>query len=170
MRNRKKGIIFWVLLSSTFAFGQSAPSLRELIDEAITKDLNYQQQSLDMRYTDLEQKKLKDVFLPKVELSGKFGYSHNELNFTFPEVALPPIPRIFPGLKIEEHKNTLNIEGFMGAAKLQTSVVLYSGGKVGYLKKALEEKKYSQEELLEGYKNELISNIAKIYDQFALVH
>ena len=49
-------------------------------------------------------------------------------------------------------------------------MVLYSGGKVGHLKKALNEKKLSQQELLSSSKNEVITSIAKIYDQFALVH
>lgn len=170
MRNRKKRILHSVLLVSSLAFGQSSPSLKELIEGAIERDLQYQQQNIDIKYTNLDQKKLKDTFLPKVELSGKFGYNHNELNFTFPEIALPAIPRMFPGFRVEEHRNTLNLSGFMGVAKLQTSVVLYSGGKVGYLKKALEEKEISQKELQKGNKNEVISSITKVYDQFALIH
>lgn len=170
MINRRKTSLFFILLYSSWVWGQTAPNLQELIEGAMQRDVAYQQQNIEIKYTDLDNKKLKDVFLPKVELSGKFGYSYNAMNFTFPELGIPPIPKVFPGLKIPERDNTVNLSGFTGAGKLQASVVLYSGGKVGYLKKALEEKKISQEELLEGNKNEVISTITKVYDQFALIH
>lgn len=171
MKNKKKQVLLYVLsLFSPLAFGQEAPTFRELIGGAMERDGLYQQQGLEVRQTELDQKRLKDTFLPKVELTGKFGYSHYSLNFIVPEIAFPGIPRLIPAIKIPERNNTLNISGLSGAANLQASVVLYSGGKVGYLKKALAEKKQSQESQQEGSQNEVISTIAKAYDQFALIH
>ena len=156
---------------SSFGFGQSSSDqLKELINSALERDGQYQQQNLELQYVDIDQKRLTDTFLPKVELTGRVGYMDTRINYTSPEFGIPRVPPLFPGMMVPSQNNTLGISGFSGASKLQASVVLYSGGKVGHLKKALNEKKLSQQELLSSSKNEVITSIAKIYDQFALVY
>ena len=46
----------------------------------------------------------------------------------------------------------------------------YSGGKVKYLNQALNEKKLSETALMQKTRDEVITEISKAYDQFALVH
>ena len=98
--------------------------------------------NLELQYVDIDQKRLTDTFLPKVELTGRVGYMDTRINYTSPEMGIPPFLPIFPGMKIPSQDNTLGISGFSGASKLQASVVLYSGGKVGHLKKALTRKNF----------------------------
>ena len=167
----KNKLYYALLFMSSFGFGQSSSDqLKELINSALERDGQYQQQNLELQYVDIDQKRITDTFLPKVELTGRVGYMDTRINYTSPEFGIPRVPPLFPGMMVPSQNNTLGISGFSGASKLQASVVLYSGGKVGHLKKALNEKKLSQQELLSSSKNEVITSIAKIYDQFALVH
>lgn len=166
----KRSLMYALLWIPFWGAAQSAPDLKELIEAAMARDGLLQQQSLEIQYTDLDQKKLKDVFLPKLEITGRGGFMHTGIHLTTPEVSIPKIPMIFPGLSIPEGSNTLNISGFSGAAKAEASMLIYSGGKVKHLKKALDEKNLSQQELLQNNRNEIITTISKAYDQFALVH
>lgn len=153
-----------------FGFTQSAPSFRDLVNAALERDEILKQQFYEMESVELDQKKLKNLFLPKVEISGKTGYLYGSTNLTTPSITLPKLPPVFPGMSIPENNNTYSLSGFSGSARAEASVLLYSGGKVKYLNQALDEKKKSQEELLNNNKNEIISTISKAYDQFALIH
>lgn len=151
-------------------FAQSAPSLRELIDAGMAKDGLLEQQTLETKYTELDQQKLRDIFLPKLEVSGKYGYLYGSAHLTTPGLAIPPIKPIFPGMQIPENKNAINVSGWSGSAKAEASVLIYSGGKVKYLSQALNEKSLSEKALMNKSQDEVITNISKAYDQFALVH
>ncbi len=54
-------------------------------------------------------------------------------------------------------------------AKAEASVLLYSGGKVKYLKEANREKNISENLLMQKSRDEIITEISKAYDQMALV-
>lgn len=75
---------------------QTAPSFKELVDAAMTKDAAIEQQNLESKANGLDQQKLKDIFLPKVEISGKGEYLNATAKFLSPEIAIPAIKPIFP--------------------------------------------------------------------------
>ena len=159
-----------VFLPLTFA-AQTTPTLQELVEAALSNDGNLTQQKLENKYTKLDDQKLKDVFLPKVEITGKAGYLYASAHLQSPEITLPLIPSIFPGITIPEGSlnNTLNISGFSATAKAEASILLYSGGKVKYLKEANKEKNISENLLMEKSRDEVITEVSKAYDQMALV-
>lgn len=164
--NFVKILVFLPLIFSA----QSAPSLQELINAGLAKDGLLEQQNLQTKYTELDQKKLKDIFLPKLEISGKYGYNYASANLTLPKLAIPPLKPIFPGMLIPENKNTFNYSGFASDVKAEASFLIYSGGKVKYLNQALTEKNLSDKAMMQKTKNDVISEISKYYDQFALIH
>lgn len=149
---------------------QQAPTLQELISAGLSQDANLEQQNLSLKNNDLDRQKLQDIFLPKMEISGKYGYLYGSANVTMPEINIPAVKPVFPGATIPEYKNAYNLSGFSGAAKAEASMVLYSGGKVRYLNQALLEKKKSEEALMLKTQDEVITEISKAYDQLALVH
>ena len=61
------------------------------------------------------------------------------------------------------------MSGFDAAAKVEAKALLYSGGKVKYLKQALTEKNNATQALQVKNQDEVITQISKAYDQFALV-
>lgn len=165
--NLGKLLLFFPLVFSA----QQAPTLQELIDSALVNDGTLTQQTLENRYTKLDDQKLKDVFLPKVEVTGKAGYLYTSAHLNSPEINLPALPPIFPGAVIPEGQlsNNLNISGISTMAKAEASVLLYSGGKVKYLKEANREKNISENLLMQKSRDEIITEISKAYDQMALV-
>ena len=167
INNLGKIMLFFPLVFSA----QQAPTLQELINSALQIDGTLNQQILENKYTHLDDQKLNDVFLPKVEVSGQAGYLYTSAHLKSPEIGIPPIPNIFPGAIIPEGQfsNNLNISGISALAKAEASVLLYSGGKVKYLKAANREKNISENLLMEKSRDEIITEISKAYDQIALV-
>ncbi|MEC5156819.1 outer membrane protein TolC [Chryseobacterium sp. MP_3.2] len=150
---------------------QQAPTLQEIIDSALVNDGTLTQQNLENKYTKLDDQKLKDVFLPKVEISGKAGYLFTSAHLQSSEINLPALPPIFPGATIPEGQlsNNLNISGISAMAKAEASILLYSGGKVKYLKEANREKNIAENLLMQKTRDEVITEVSKAYDQMALV-
>ncbi len=166
-----KRILKLAIFLPAMAFSQSAPTLQELIQNAVADDGTLAQQVLENKYTHLDDEKLKDIFLPKLELSGKGGYLYTSTHLISPEITLPPIPNLFPGAVIPkgQFSNNLNISGFSALAKAEASMLLYSGGKVKYLKEANREKNISENLLMQKTRDEIITEISKAYDQLAVV-
>ena len=151
-------------------FSQAVPpTLQELVDKALAIDGTLNEQQLQNKLTALNDEKLKDIFLPKLDISGKAGYMYTSVGYTTPEIHLPPIPKLFPGKTIPDYSNNLNISGISSLAKAEASMVLYSGGKVKYLKQANVEKALSEEQMMEKTKDDIVTTISKAYDQLALL-
>ncbi|WP_162073793.1 TolC family protein [Chryseobacterium fistulae] len=166
MRNNLLIFTFVFFTLPIVSFAQSAPDFKELLDSAIIRDSDLKMQLTQNKLTELDEHKLNDIFLPKLEVSGQAGYLNGTMRLTSPEINLMPFIHIPEG----SFNNNLNISGFSGIVKADAKMLIYSGGKVKYLKKAIEEKKKSENILLEKTKDEIIANVSKAYDQLALVH
>ncbi|WP_292009340.1 TolC family protein [Chryseobacterium sp.] len=161
------------LLILTFGFfmpvlgsAQTAPDFRELLDSAMVRDSDLKMQITQNKLTDLDEHKLKDAFLPTLGLSGQIGYLNGTARTTSPEINIQPFIHIPEG----QFNNNLNVSGFSGIAKADAKMLVYSGGKVKLLRKANEEKKISEDILLEKTRDEVVANVSKAYDQLALIH
>lgn len=166
MKNNLLIFTFGFFALPVFGWAQSAPDFKELLDSAMVRDSDLKMQITQNKLTDLDEHKLKDIFLPTLEISGQAGYLNGTIRLTSPEINLRPFINIPEGA----FNNNLNVSGFSGVAKADAKMLLYSGGKVKYLKKAIEEKKISEDILLEKTKDEVVAGISKAYDQLALVH
>uniref|UniRef100_UPI0035B41AD8 TolC family protein n=1 Tax=Cloacibacterium sp. TaxID=1913682 RepID=UPI0035B41AD8 len=171
MKTLKKIAISAIVGFPLVFHAQSAPTLKELIDAAMTKDATIEQQNLESKSNLLDQQKLKDIFLPTVEISGKGGYLNATARFISPEIAIPAIKPIFPGAVFPEgtFNNNFTLSSFEAAGKAEAKVLIFSGGKVKYLKQALTEKNNANQALQAKNQDEVITQISKAYDQFALV-
>jgi outer membrane protein TolC len=171
MKNYKT-LIFTAMMGFPLSFSaQTAPSFKELIDAAMTKDATIEQQNLESKSNLLDQQKLKDIFLPTFEISGKGGYLNATARFISPEIAIPAIKPIFPGAVFPEgtFNNNFTLSSFEAAGKAEAKVLIFSGGKVKYLKQALTDKNNANQALQAKNQDEVITQISKAYDQFALV-
>ncbi|MEF9479121.1 TolC family protein [Chryseobacterium sp. 1B4] len=166
MKNNLLIFTFSFFAFPAFGWAQSAPDFKELLDSAMVRDSNLKMQITQNKLTDLDEHKLKDIFLPTLELSGQAGYLNGTARLTSPEFNLAPFINIPEGT----FNNNFNVSGFSGIAKADAKMLLYSGGKVKYMKKAVEEKKKSEDILLEKTKDEVIATISRAYDQLALIH
>ncbi len=148
---------------------QSAPQLKELVDSAMVLDGKLSEEMLQNRLTMLNDERLKDVFLPRIDITGKTGYLYTSAKFTSPEMTIPAITGIFPGMVIPENTNHLNISGISAVSKAEASVLIYSGGKVKYLKEANREKSLSEQKMMDKTRDDIIAEISRAYDLFALL-
>lgn len=170
MKYRNRKLTPFLLLFPSVIFAQNnVPTLQELINNALATDGILNEQILQNKITRLDDEKLKDIFLPKVDISGKAGYMYTSANFSTPELNLLAVPNVYPGIVIPERSNSLNISGISAMAKAEASMLLYSGGKVQYLKEANKEKNLSEQKLMEKSKDDVITTISQAYDQFALL-
>ncbi|MBV8253375.1 MAG: TolC family protein [Chitinophaga sp.] len=162
----KLSFLLLSLLFYHYSNGQSAPGFKELLDSAMVRDADLRTQLTKNKLTVLDEHKLKDVYLPTLELSGMAGYMNATAHVISPELNLQPFLNIPEG----KYNNNINVSGFSGLAKADAKMLLYSGGKVKYLRKAVEEKKMSEDILLEKTSDEVIAVISSAYDQLALIH
>ena len=51
-----------------------SPDFKELLESAIVRDADLMMQKTKNKVTELDQHKLKDIFLPTLEISGQAGY------------------------------------------------------------------------------------------------
>ncbi|WP_235819770.1 TolC family protein [Flavobacterium davisii] len=171
MEHYKKIISALLLLIPLMLNAQTAPSLETLISEALKRDASIKNQVLESQTITLNKRKLKDVFLPKVDISGKAGYlditniSHSKA------IDIAPISPLFPRIAIPEGAldNNFNLSGFEGAAKIDATILLYSGGKIKHLRQALEEKNKAVMALKLKNEDDVTTQIIQSYDQFTLL-
>ncbi|WP_212003068.1 TolC family protein [Chitinophaga sp. HK235] len=162
----KLSFLLLSLIFYNYSNAQTAPGFKELLDSAMVRDADLKTQLTKNKLTSLDQHKLKDVYLPTLEVSGMAGYMNATAHIISPELNLQPFLNIPEG----KYNNNINVSGFSGLAKANAKMLLYSGGKVKYLGKALEEKKQSENILLEKTADEVVAVVSRAYDQLALIH
>lgn len=163
--NRK--FLFPLLILFSFgkvANAQTAPSLQELKDSAIARNYELANKKLDIRETEIDQKKLKEAYLPHISITGKEAFILSSFGVKTPEIQIPQL-----NIDIKEGHNRYTATGNLITATAGAEMLLYSGGKVPALKKALSEKKNAQTALLEKDRQDIIGTIHQAYDQLALL-
>lgn len=157
------GICFVAGLS-TSSLAQVAPSFQEIVDSALVNDYAYDNKVLALKLTELDQERLRDVYMPKLELNAKGAYAYGEMDFTTPAFAIPQLQMGFP-----EHQNRYQLDNFLTTADLKASYVLFAGGQVGYLKKANKAKLEAETAMLQVDRDEVVKNVAAVYDQLGML-
>lgn len=64
------------------------PTSKELLESAIVRDADLMMQKTKNKVTELDQHKLKDIFLPTLEVSGQAGYLNATTRLSSPEINL----------------------------------------------------------------------------------
>lgn len=160
----KTGLYLVMTWTSSQAIAQQAPSLEELIGRALEKDYALANKNLDIDASRIDRLKLKEIYLPTVDLSGKYAFLASGVNIKTPANSVPEMGIALPPMD-DAFTNRANLV----TGGLKAEAVLYSGGKVPNLKKALDEKINAQSAILEKDRQEIISSVAAAYDQLALL-
>ncbi|MCE7042481.1 TolC family protein [Dyadobacter sp. CY312] len=161
-------ILKWGLGLATFFSptlqAQQAPNLEELVSAALQKDHSLAIKQLDIGLTHVDQQKLREVYLPHLDLSGKYAFMAAGINAKAPANSVPELGIALPALD-DAFTNRANLV----TGGLKADVVLYTGGKVPALKKALIEKEKGQTAMLEKDRQQIIADVSTAYDQLALL-
>ncbi|WP_343561626.1 TolC family protein [Sphingobacterium sp.] len=150
-------------------FGQesvaiSAPSLQELVDSAIYKNFNLRNKQLDLTMTDVELQKAKDAFLPRITVAARDAFSYMSIGVSSKELAIPAL-----NIDIKTAENRFNMSSNTLTAGAEISMLLYSGNRIPYSKKALTAKSEAQALIMETTRQQIISDVIEAYDQVALL-
>lgn len=158
------GIVLLLQLSIPQLVSAQAPTLTEILDSAIVRDYHFENKQLEIQSAKIDQQHLKDAYLPKVTASGKAAYLYSGFDLTSPAVSLPQLGTILP-----ENENHYTLSSFFVNTGIDASVLIYSGGKVPNLKKAVAEKIHAETVMLEKDKQEIIAATLLAYDQLGLL-
>lgn len=140
------------------------PSLAELIEGAIANNYTFANSQLDIGLIAIDQQKLNDAYLPKLAINGKEGFAFSSIYVKTPNIKIAQL-----GIDIKEDFNRFNLLANIVTVNADAEMLLYAGGKISKLKKALIEKKKAQTLLMETDRQEIISVILTAYDQLALL-
>ena len=153
--------LFW---TPTLKAQPGAPSLQDLIERALEKDFALANKRLEIQSTNIDQQKLKEAYLPRIDFSAKDAFMLSSFAVRTHEMQIPQLD-----IDIAEGKNRFTATSQLLTAGVETKVLIYSGGKIPYLKKALAEKVNAQTALLEKDKQQIIHEVMMAYDQLALL-
>lgn len=158
------GITLLHLLFMSNMYAQNQPSLQEILDSALVHDYKYKNKQLVLKQIELDQEKIKDAYMPRLELNAKEAYAYGAGNLTSPAFSIPQLQFGLP-----EHQNRYMLDNFITQADLKASFLLFSGGKVGNLKKANEARLEAETAMTEVDRNEIVINVTAVYDQIAML-
>ncbi|WP_343672601.1 TolC family protein [Chitinophaga sp.] len=160
-----KNWLFIIFFLPLCAIGQSAsPTLEELIDSALHKDYGLIDQQLEISLTQTDQQQLKEAYLPRVDFTAKDAFILSSFGIKSPAISIPQL-----NIDIKEGHNRFTTTGNLVTADIGAHMLLYSGGKVPQLKRALAAKERGQTALLEKDRQEIISDVVTAFDQLALL-
>lgn len=158
-----KGIFFTLGILPYMVCAQ-APSLSYLAEKAIEKNYDLANKQLDVQSDRETQKTIKGTYIPRLGASGKYAYVTGDFTVDLPTATLPLL-----NIPLFEGTSTFPTSANLWMADITASMVLFSGTKVPKLNKAIEQKIQGATIMLEKDRQEIIDQVAKAYDQLALL-
>jgi outer membrane protein TolC len=164
--------LLFIVLFNFSLIGQDSSSVylsrKDFTDKCLVISKKLHNDQLEIQKNQVQQKRLKRVYIPTLTFTGSYGYFETYAKFDMDQAIINtpilglPLP-IFNG-DIETPVNSM----FLGGS-LNASWVLFTGLKVPYLKKALSHKSRAVEEMMEKDRQDEIAEILNYYDKMALL-
>lgn len=164
----QKQFIFFLCVLSGFPLyaRETPPTLKELLEQALKKSYKTEIAHQNIALSGLDMQGLREAYIPVAEIHGQYGFmaQNGSIRTDATTLYLPDGAHPLPALD----------NGFTGRANLvRTGLdihsLVYSGGKVPAMKKALSEKISAQKALAEKDRQQVIEDVLKAYDQLALL-
>jgi len=164
---QKQLFLFLCVLTGFPLYAQeAAPTLKELLEQALNKSHKTEIADRNIELAGLDMQKLREAYLPVAEVSGQYGFmaQNGSIKTDATTLYLPDGAHQLPALD----------NGFTGTANLARAgldihSLVYSGGKVPAMKKALNEKISAQKVMVEKDRQQITEDVLKAYDQLALL-
>jgi len=164
---QKQFILFLCVLTGFPLYArETPPTLKELLEKALSKSHKTEIAHQSIALSGLDMQRLREAYLPVAEISGQYGFmaQNGSIRTDATTLYLPDGAHSLPALD----------NGFTGKANLVRAgldihSLVYSGGKVPAMKKALNEKISAQKVLVEKDRQQITEDVLKAYDQLALL-
>ena len=114
--------------------------------------------------TRIDQQRLAESYLPRVDISGKDAFILSSFSVKSTEIAISQL-----NIDVKAGSNRFTTTAMLAAGSADASMLLYSGGKIPQLKKALAAKATAQTEIMEKDRQEIMSSVMAAYDELALL-
>lgn len=142
------------------------PTLKELLEQALSKSHKTEIANRNIELSGLDMQKLREAYLPVAEIGGRYGFlaQSGSIRTDATTLYLPGGAHSLPALD-----NGFTGKANLARAGLDIHTLIYSGGKVPAMKKALNEKISAQKVLVEKDRQQVTEEVLKAYDQLALL-
>jgi outer membrane protein TolC len=145
---------------------QTPPTLNELLEKALQKSHKLEIANQHVEASNLDRMKLKEAYLPTAEISGKYGFMAQNIDI---KTQASTVYLTDGAHQLQALDNGITSRANLVQTGLDVSTLIYSGGKVPALKKALNEKINAQKTIIEKDRQQIIEDVLKSYDQLALL-
>lgn len=140
-------------------------SMQDAINKALEKNTNIQNKNIEVEKIAIEQKSVRNKYIPRLEASANYMYFDNQLTIDLPTGTIPIINQpIFDG------KSTFDNNGNIFNAGVLAKMVLFSGFQIENGAKALEQKKIGTQFLSEAEKENIIKEVIHSFDLLQLLN
>ena len=156
----------FILTYSIKSSGQTdniSPELRTLIINAIDSSYIIKNKEIEIKQTSFQKKSVIESYLPKISADGMYAINAADILLEIPQKTGMILQ--MPLTEDMKFSNKANIS----MATLNAKMPVFTGLKIPYLAKALEQKKVAQEFMIEKDKADIVKEIINSYDMLAVI-
>ncbi len=163
----QKKLFFTLLFISTFVFSQENLNDNELdlIALGLQKSYTLKNASYELSIDTLENKAIRQNFIPTLSMDGLYAYGASDLNVDVPAFQLP-----IAGIDLFEGDTDFKAQGQIFNSSLTAKMLLFSGMQVTYGSKSTKEKIKAKNYMLDKEKADIIIDIVDTFDKIDLLH
>jgi outer membrane protein TolC len=137
----------------------------ELIGLGLQKSYTLKNASYELSIDTLENKAIKQNFIPTLSMDGAYAYGVADLNVDVPVFQLP-----IAGIDLFEGDTDFKAKGQIFNSSLTAKMLLFSGMQVTYGSKATQEKIKAKNYMLDKERADIIIDIVDTFDKIELLH
>lgn len=136
----------------------------DLINRSLEKSYAIKKSINELSIDSLENKTIRQNFIPTLELDAMYGYGASRINVDVPTVQLP-----ITGIELFEGESRFDAQGQIFNSNLTAKALLFSGLQVTYGSKATEEKIKAKNFMLNAKKADIIKDMIDTFNKIELL-
>ncbi|MDO5636940.1 MAG: TolC family protein [Myroides sp.] len=163
----KKMLIVFLGLISVSASSQInlSDDVFKAVNLALHKDVDLENQKIDVEKLEIERKSVLTKYIPKVEATTLYGYLNSNGNLDIPTINLP-----VTGFNLFQGSTDFSTKGQAFHGGVMAKTVLFSGGQIYNGAKALEFKNIGNGLMIDVKAGDVIKDVIFSYDQLQLLN
>lgn len=160
---------FWVFVvlitPNIFGQGNFSESQIDLIERCLIKNYNLKNAKYELAIDSIEQKGIRQNYIPTLSMNGFYSYVYGDLNIDVPAFQLPLL-----GVDLFDGNSEFKAQGNVMNTNLTAKALLFSGMQVSYGSKASLEKIKAKNYLLDEEESKIIIDVIDTYDKIELLN
>ncbi|PWA06353.1 TolC family protein [Flavobacterium laiguense] len=160
-------ISFFFFFSITNSYSQieTSTSLNEAIYKAIEKNTSIKNKELEIEKLNLQEKGVRNKYIPTVEANALYSYFHSNLTLDLPTSTIPIV-----NYPLFNDKATYDNSGNFFIGSVMAKTVLFSGMQIPNGANAIKQKAIGTAYLKDAEKDAIIKDVINTFDQLKLIN